>query len=193
MKKSNVVFELAPFLDVILILLFLILVQSALQVDAVQIEAQDAIVEAQASIEEAIEEFQEAFLDEIAVLEQRSADFDALQLGLEDAGVVSVSLQMMRGSDNRQILVEAMNQTEEIPLTWGARARDEAAVALNTALAESIRNIESPVVFIVFKFDSSSIFVGDHRLVSIAIHNQRLHNPQLFSAELDLRPQESEE
>ena len=181
MKKSSVVFELAPFLDVILILLFLVLVQNALRVEAVQLETQE-------TIEAAIEEFQEAFLEEMERLQQTAADFDALRLGLEEANIVSISLlRDERDRDVRQILVEATGQTRKIPLNWDALARDNAAVALNTTLAERIQKAGDGVTFIVFKFDSANIFVADHRLISIAIHNQRLHHPQLFSAELDLR------
>ena len=181
MKRSNVVVELAPFLDVILILLFLILVQSALRVEAVYVETQD-------TIEAAIEEFQEEFLEEMETLRQTAADFDALQLGLEEADIVSISLLVNeRNPDIRSILVEAAGRRREIELNWDNVARDNATLALNIALAESIQSTDSAVTFIVFKFDSMNIFVADHRLISIAIHNQRLHNPQLFSAELDLR------
>ena len=181
MKKSNVVFELAPFLDVILILLFLILVQSALRVEAVYVESQD-------NIDAAIEAFQEEFLDEMESLRQTAADFDALRLGLEEADIVSISLQVNeRNRDTRFILVEAGEQRTEIPLDWDNLARDNATMDLNTALAEKIQQAEHAVTFLVFTFDSTRIFAADHRLISIAIHNQRLHNQQLFSVELDLR------
>jgi hypothetical protein len=87
----------------------------------------------------------------------------------------------------RTILIEATGTVIEIPLTWDGLARDDASRILNTALAEQIRAANSAVTFVVFQFDSDSIFAADHQLIRLAIHNQRLHNPQMFFAEMDIR------
>ena len=187
MKRNSLTIELTPFLDVILILLFLVLVQSEGRLDIIHAEAREEMVAAQ-------EAFQEAFVEEMEALRQTALAYDVLRLGLEeDTGVISIRLVVDEGNrDIRWILVEAAEQTRQIQLNWDSFARDNASLALNTALAEGVQREGGALTFIVFQFDSANSFIADYRLISMAIHNQRLHHPHLFSAELDLRQSERE-
>ena len=182
MKKSSIIVELTPLLDVILIILFLILVQSAGRIDTVYAETREAF-------ELALEEYKAEFGDEVDYLRDANVEFNALRLGLEeDTDIIIINISSNPASrDLRTILIEATGTVIEIPLTWDGLARDDASRILNTALAEQIRAANSAVTFVVFQFDSDSIFAADHQLIRLAIHNQRLHNPQMFFAEMDIR------
>jgi len=181
MKKNSILIELTPLLDVILIMLFLILVQSAGRVDTFYEETRLAF-------EAELEAFKADYYQEMAHLRQVSADYSTLRLGLEeDTGIVLISI-VADGDDinHRWILVEADTQVAQIYLTWNAPERDNAALELNTVLAGKIQGIENSVIVVVFRYDSSAIFMSDHRLVSNAIQIQRQFN-QLVVAELDIR------
>lgn len=178
MRKNNTILDLTPFLDVILVILFLVLVQSEVRVDVIYAEAREEYTARQ-----------EAFAEEVDALRQTAADFDVLRLGLEEEpNVIAISL-LPNAEDRgiRSILVEATAQVIQIELCWDGVIRDNAAMALNIALSEGVQNADSPVTFVVFKFDSTNIFAADHRLISIAIHNLKLNHPHIFSAELNLR------
>ena len=182
MNRNGIIVELTPLLDVILIILFFILVQSAGRIDIAYADMREAF-------EEEIEAFIEEFGDEIGHLRQAYSDFDALRLGLEedtDIIIISISTNPVN-RDMRSILIEATGTVTEISLTWDRFVRDEASMSLNTVLAEQLRQAGSAVTFAVFKFDGANIFVDDYQLIRLAIHNQRLHNPQMFFAEMDLR------
>jgi len=164
MKKNSIFIELTPLLDVILIMLFLILVQSAGRVDA----------------------FYEEIRHEMEYLRRVGADYSALRLGLEeDTGIILISI-VSDGADidERWILIEADSHVTQIDLCWNALARKNAALELNMVLAYKIQNIQNSVIVVVFRYDSSSIFMSDHRLVANAIHIQRQFN--MVVAELDI-------
>jgi len=181
MKKNNILIELTPLLDVILIMLFLILVQSAGRVDAFYEETRLAF-------ESELDAFKAEHQYEMEYLRRVGADYNALRLGLEeDTGVILISIVADANDiDNRWLLVEADSQAARIDLCWNALARDNAALELNTVLAYKIQNAVNSIMVVVFRYDSSGIFMSDHRLVSNAIHIQRQFN-RLVVAELDIR------
>ena len=181
MKKNSVLIELTPLLDVILIMLFFILVQSAGRMG-------DFYEETRKTFEAELEAFKYDFVSEMDTLRGISADYEALRLGLEeDTGIILISIVSDINDNNyRSILVEANALTTTINLCWNATARDAAALELNTVLAGKIQNAGNTVTVIVFRFDSGNIFVADHRLISNAIHIQRQFN-RLVVAELDVR------
>jgi len=180
MKKNSIFIELTPLLDVILIMLFLILVQSAGRVDVFYEETRLAF-------ETELEEFKAEYYHEMEYLRRVGADYSALRLGLEeDTGIILISIVSDSADiDERWILIEADSHVTQIDLCWNALARENAALELNTVLAYKIQNIQNSVIVVVFRYDSSSIFMSDHRLVANAIHIQRQFN-QLVVAELDI-------
>ena len=177
MRRNNIFLELTPLLDVILLILFLVLVQNESRMEVIYAEAMEDFAVSQ-----------EAQADEIDDLRQTAAEFDALMLGLEEEPhVIAISLLTdPADGETRTILVEASSQSMEIALSWDGFVRDNAAMTLQTTLAEHVRNADSPVTFVVFRFDSRDIFAADHRFISIAIHNLQLNHPHVFSAELNL-------
>ena len=161
-------------------MLFLILVQSAGRVDAFYQETRQ-------TFESELDMFMAQHYDEMEYLRRVGADYSALRLGLEeDTGVILISIVSDAADiDNRWLLVEGDTQVTQIDLCWNTLARDNAALELNTILAYKIQNTTNSVIVVVFRYDSSRIFMSDHRLVTNAIHIQRQFN-QLVIAELDI-------
>ena len=188
MKKNNVLIELTPLLDVILIMLFFILVQSEGRMDTFYDEVREGFEAELAIIEADMEAFKAQHANEMDTLRGISADYEALRLGLEeDTGIILINiLSDTSDADIRWITIEADSNSTRIDLCWNAPARDAAALELNTVLASKIQAIGNTVVVVVFRFDSAGIFIADYRLVSNAIHIQRQFN-QLVVAELDIK------
>ena len=177
MKKKPILLEFTPLLDVILLMLFLVLMQSEVRVDRMYEEVQDLMDEGLATLEQ-------EFGEEMEALRQDSMELDALRFGLEeDTGVIFINLD---GAGNRRITVEADTITE-IALSWDGIARDAAARELNEVLARSMQDSDHSFSFIVFRYDSTVIFNDDRMLIRLAIHNHQIINPQVFSAEFDSR------
>jgi hypothetical protein len=180
--RNNVIIELTPLLDVILVILFLVLVQSEGRVE-------QAYTEAEESYEAEVEAFKAAYADEVERLRRTASDFDALMLGLEeDTDVILLSLvNNAANMDSRSVRVETAGEAAEVPLSWDGFARDEASAKLSSMLAGHIRQTDGGVVFIVFRYDSGAVFVADYRLVRFAAVGQRLNAGNVFFAEIDIR------
>ena len=181
MKKNNVLIELTPLLDVILIMLFFILVQSAGRMGEFYDETREAF-------EAELEAFKAEHAYEMDVLREISIDYHTLRLGLEeDTGIILIYIDTDESNNNyRSIVIEADSRTTMIGLCWNVLYRDTATLELNTVLASIIQEAGNTVMVVVFRFDSGRIFMADHRLVSNVIHIQRQFN-QLVVAELDVR------
>jgi len=188
MKKNNVLIELTPLLDVILIILFFILVQSEGRMGDFYDETREAFATELAAFEAEMEAFKAEHAQEMDALRGVSADYHALRFGLEeDTGIILISIASEANDINtRWILVEADSETTKINLCWDNFARNTAALELNTILASKIQNANNNLLVVVFRFDSTRIFASDYRLISGAIHIQRQFT-QLVVAELDTR------
>ncbi|MCL2362619.1 MAG: hypothetical protein FWC73_12510 [Defluviitaleaceae bacterium] len=188
MKKNSILIELTPLLDVILIMLFFILVQSEGRMGDFYEETREALEAEFAILEADLEAYKAEHASEMEILRGIGASYEALRLGLEeDAGIIMISIiSNETDNDMRWILVESAAQVTRIDLCWSTAARDAAALELNTVMTSKIQDMASSIVVVAFRFDSASIFAADHRLVSSAIHIQRQFN-QLIVAELDIR------
>ena len=180
MKKKPILLEFTPLLDVILLMLFLVLMQSEVRVGLMYDEAQEFIETELAALEQ-------EFGEEMDRLRQDSMELDALRFGLEeDTGVIIVNLLPSDAGGNRLISVQA-DTTTEITLNWDGVVRNSATRQLNEVLANSIRYSDHTLSFIIFQYNGRAIFNDDRELVRTALHNHRLANPQVFYTELDSR------
>ena len=188
MKKNNVLIELTPLLDVILIILFFILVQSEGRMGTFYEQTREAFAEELAVFEAELEAFKQEHAQEMDTLRRISADYDALRLGLEeDTGIIIISIVAdPYDRDLRSIVVEADSNTTIIDLCWDEPSRDRALLLLNATMSDKIQLAGNNLMVVVFRFDSANIFRADHRLVSNAIHIQRQFY-QLVVADLDVR------
>ena len=188
MKKNNVLIELTPLLDVILIMLFFILVQSEGRMGSFYEETREAFEAELAVFEADLEAFKAEHAVEMEHLRGVRDDYETLRLGLEeDTGIILISIVSSPDDHNeRSIVIEADYNITVIALCWNNTARDNAALDLGIALTEKIQGTGNSVIMIVFRFDSASIFRADYVMVGNAIHLQRQFN-QLLVAELDVR------
>ena len=186
--KKNIFIELTPLLDVILIILFFILVQSEGRMGTFYEETREALEAEFAVLEEELEAFMEAFTDEVSTLREIRADYEALRLGMaEDSGVVMITIEADASDSNqRWVVLEADSVYTRIPLSWSNIERDAARLELNSTLAEKMQGLEHIFIFVVFRFDSTRIFSADYRLVADAIQIQQQFH-QMAVAELDVR------
>jgi len=188
MKKQSILIELTPLLDVILIMLFFILVQSEGRMGDFYEETRAALESEFAVLEAGLEEYKAQHAYEMDRLRGMGESYAALRLGLEeDTGFVMVSI--ISDSDDindRWVLVETDLYSTRIDLCWNNVARDAALVELNTILSNIIQHTGNGIVVLAFRFDSAAIFAADHRLVTNAIHIQRQFNDMVIVVDMRL-------
>jgi len=190
-RKKNILVELTPLLDVILLILFLVLLQSQGLMETLYADTQEAL-EAQlayysAAFAAEVEEMRRELGEDFVEFEQRANELNALLSGLTDDTTTVVISIIASPTDSyvRHILVESGAGITYIPLSSDSLVRNAATLALSTALVES--NTGGAVTFIVFKLDRGRTFTTDYALVRNAIINHQLHVSQVFSAVLDIR------
>ncbi|MCL2527473.1 MAG: hypothetical protein FWE42_03560 [Defluviitaleaceae bacterium] len=188
MKKSNIIIELTPLLDVILIMLFFILVQSEGRMGDFYEDTRAALESEFAVLEAGLEEYKAQHAQEMGILRDISEDYAALRLGLADnTGLIMVSIASDANDSNiRSVLIETDLYNTAIELCWNNLARESAALELNTTLSGLIHEMNNTIVILVFRFDSREIFAADHRLITNAIHIQRQFFNEMVIA-IDMR------
>jgi len=184
MKKNGILIELTPLLDVILIMLFLVLVQSQWRVDVQYEEGREAM-------ETELALFKAQFEDEMARMRDATDQLESLVDGLESANAVVLGLVHDDEDFNqRWITIDSEGITERIflPSDRYREGREQAILEFNAILAHIIQSTDGGATFIIFRYDSMNIFYIDRGLLRMQINIQRLHNPLVFFAEVDLRP-----
>jgi len=176
--------------------MFLILIQSEGRVETAYVETRETfeteLAAAQAELDAAMSEFEAYHYEqfgELYSLRQQVSEFNELLLGMdEDAGIIMVNLVANPNNINtRHVTIESPSHTARTDLSWDTLLRNQASFDISNILAEQLRNMENSVAFIVLRYDGTATFVDDLRLIQLAIHNQRLHNPNVFTITLDLR------
>lgn len=179
MKKRQILIELTPLLDVILIIVFVMLVQSKTQVRAAETGRTDAESSAavlQTELESTKTALEDALRRErtLGVVDERSA-------------IVTVSVQE---TDPHRILIEAENGTATYVSLDSGRI-DTAQQRFLTSLRQTIEAVGKESAFVVFQYDRNVIYNSEYELVSRAVLELK---PELARsgiyinyAELDLR------
>jgi len=190
-KKQHILVELTPLLDVIMLILFLVLVQSQGIMDTIYADTQETLearLEYYAQAFEArVEDMHRELGEEFVFLQERSQEFDFLQLGLlaEDTTAIIVNIVSQPFNVNeRFISVQTPTEHVEIPLNWDGIVRDMASTMLNTTFAQAAG--DSAITFVIFQIDGLRVFEADYLLVRSAINNQRLHIPHFYSVVMNM-------
>jgi len=172
-KKRNIIVELTPLLDIILILLFFILVQNARQVQTAYYDMRD--------------ELEARYGEELAELRDTAEDYNELRIGLEeDATVVVVSIAPVDDEMAvRAITIEADGETAVVSLNGTLTAAQQSQMSLTFSEHLAAMLGDSPVAFIVFRFDSTRTYNTDRAFIIAAIDIQRLGQPNRFMVEID--------
>ena len=183
MKTRGVFVELTSLLDVILIMMFLILFQTEEQVNIAYSDAKEEFATE-------IETLKEEVSENVAEKEKLSSELEALKFGLdENSYFIIISLQAPGVNRNiRTAIVEAHDKsTERIDLVWDKDVRNNTFNRLGDLLSARINESDAQIIFIVFKFDSTDIYEDDHKMIKLAIQRQKLYNPHVYTAEIDLK------
>ena len=171
--------ELTSLLDVIMIVMFLILMQSRNQVNT----ANMAATESSAAKEE--------MASEMAALKAENESLKRLTNGraAADANSDVISISLQSGENGREILLESTPEgsasaadTESISLTWDNR--NYASNALYAALSRRIHESTAQVVFLIFEYDRNDIYQSDYTLIMDAIQRQK-QDPRVYTVEYD--------
>jgi len=201
-RKQHILVELTPLLDVIMLILFLVLVQSQGIMDTIYADTQETLearleyyaqtLESRLeyysqAFEASVEEMHRELGEEFILLQQRSQEFDLLQLGLltEDTTAIIVTIVSQPLNVNeRHISVQTPTGVVEIPLNWDGIVREMASTMLNSTFAQAAG--DSVATFVIFQIDGLRVFEADYHLVRSAINNQRLHIPHFYSVVMNI-------
>jgi len=200
MSKRGILIELTPLLDVIMIVMFLILVQSETRVDTLHAETQEAfaadLAAARASYDTAIADFEAYHLAQFAELDNLRGQVDELQgllLALdEDAGIITLRhYSTFDDLMTRHIIIESPGNSARVDIVGNLQtnlnARDEATRELSAAITTQFSTMENEAAFILFIFDGNMALANDLDIIRLVMHNLRLHHGNVFSMEIDLR------
>lgn len=183
MRNRGIFVELTSLLDVILIIMFLILMQS-------EERANMAYSEAKEEFAMELEALKEEVNENVAEKEEVTAELEALKIGLEgDSYFILINLQATgKDRNHRTVLVESGGKaTEQIELIWDKNVRNDTFNALDDLLSTTISESDAQMIFIVFKFNSKDIYEDDHKMIKLAIQRQKHYNTHVYTAEIDLK------
>ena len=188
MRRNNVLIELTPLLDVILIMLFFILVQSEGRMGDFYEDTRQALQYEFAHREAELDAFMQEHAEEMEMLRRDRESYKALVLNLQE-GADFVMLSIVSDPEDpniRTIMIEADSGISRIDLDWNQVARDAAAQELNTTLTRKIQGSDG-ITVLVFRFDSATIFNRDHVMITNAINLQQqfFDHDQLVIIRLD--------
>ena len=154
MKKRQILVELTPLLDVILIMLFVLLVFSKTQVDESVSAAEQAQRES-ASLQEELALTQDA----LHTLERHERTLDVVD---EQSLLLTVSLD---DGPVRRIRIESEDGIETYLALDSGRSK-EAASRLHDLLRDRIDVWENESIFLVFQYDRNTIYHSEYELIS---------------------------
>ena len=161
MKKRQIFIELTPLLDVILIMLFVLLVQSRAQVTA----SAEAVTEAEAAVvqaERATAALQNKLDETRGLLEE--AQRRERTLGVVEERSIVVTVSIVGGAVRRVLAEDAAGNAVYVSL-GGARIGD-ASERLHAVLRDLILASGDESAFIVFQYDRNAVYHAEYDLVS---------------------------
>lgn len=168
-RPRQIVTDLTPLLDVILILLFLILSQTNLRTADMQSEldsAKESLEQAQSSLTQA-ENVIEGF-----------KDYD------ENTLVITISITESSDDGQRTLYAADKNGTSGITYGWDNLLYGENA--LKNELESRFKAAEGKVIFISFVYDSAKIYRRDYELVLSVLDKLQSANGNVYASYKDL-------
>lgn len=156
MKKRQIILELTPLLDVILILLFAVLIQSRLKVAASSDQVRETKSE-QALVEQELNETKK----ELARIKNRQISLGVVE---ENSLILTMTVD---ASGVHRVLIDTDEESQYVSLE---EARlDTASERIYTALKDTIEASGKNTVFLVFQYDRDVIYHQEYELVSEAV------------------------
>lgn len=156
-RRQNVIIELTPLLDVIMIMLFLIMTRSS-DAAAKQMEQADKDVKTYEQQAEEAKAENEILVTENAELKGKLASIESFE---EFATIISVTVVMGEGGE-RTIVVNCGDKDEYISYNWDNTRFGENSLK---ATLNKLTNGEGPK-FISFTYDETKIYNVDYEMIS---------------------------
>lgn len=157
MRKRQILVELTPLLDVILIMLFVLLVQSKTQVETAEVTRAEAESDA-AVMRVELENAKNAL--EAAERRERT-------LGVVDERSAVITVSVVESSP-RRILVESEGG-DLVYVSLDSGRIDSARDRLIRALSDSITAAGRESAFVVFQYDRNEIYNSEYELISRSV------------------------
>ncbi len=168
-RPRQIVTDLTPLLDVILILLFLILSQTNMHTADMQSEldsAKESLEQAQSSLEQA--------QNVISGLEE----YD------ENTLVITISITASSGDGQRTLYAADKNGTSGITYGWDNLLYGENA--LKNELENRLKAADGKIIFISFVYDSAEIYRRDYELVLSVLDKLQSSHENVYTSYKDL-------
>jgi hypothetical protein len=175
--KRGIIIELTALLDIVMNLMFLFLVKTTQQMDAVQAQSQSDAA-ANAALSQQVEELSQ----ENTKLLRKANSYLVFE-----QNCFILTLSIAGGQAARTVTVESdINPASKITLTW-----DNGQYAKNLLRAEISQKIKDAFlknrqfVFIIFQYERDSIYQSDYELIDSVIQEQKVYD-NVYFAEYDI-------
>lgn len=181
MRNRGINIELTALLDVILIMFFILLVQSGSQVETARESAEE-----QAAAVAALEGELAALQDRADGLELRNRDLERYKLSgdlvQDHSYLIMISIQSR--DEDQEIYVEG-EEREPVGISLGEDPR-YVANRLRATLKGQMTDRAEPAAFVVFSYDSELIYQSDYALIR-RIMLEMQDDPNVYLIEQDTR------
>lgn len=176
-QRKQIALELTPLLDVILTILFMVLISITQQAQTAQADAQKALEDATSKIEMAEKR--------LTQLNQESISMELLQ---ENCKVVTVTAYNNDSDDGsrRITIAEGKNTPYEIEYGWSALTFAKNAFKQTITKDYLTLNADEQIIFIVFQYDSKSIYNYDYTFINSVLTEINTNNPHIYLAYYDI-------
>lgn len=171
MRKRDIPIELTSLLDVILIILFVLLMQAETQTGA----AQEVSRQAEAEVQNAQAEIQALKMERDSLLVKiGEMEREGITIGLveENSFIVTLSIQDL---NTRTLLVEVWDG-ETTHILVDTNDYGYTAKKLYSTIRSSIQAQKKETVFVVFQYDSNTIYQSEYILVSNVVRQLKQEN-----------------
>lgn len=158
MKKRQIILELTPLLDVILIMLFVLLVQSTRSVEASESARKEGLRQ-----EEALTKEVNDLKKELSQIKNRQ-----ISLGTIEENSLILTMTVEQGTVSR-VAVDLEGELFYMNLTEEEISKASQKVA--NALLDRITATGQKTVFLVFQYDRTRIYHQDYEIITGAITN----------------------
>ena len=154
MKKRQIILELTPLLDVILILLFAVLIQSRLKVAASSDEIRETKSQ-QALVEKELNETKK----ELARVKNRQ-----ISLGVVEENSLIITMTVDASSVHR-VQLDVEGETVYVNLTEDKNISEK----IFTTLQDTIQSFQKESIFLVFQYDRTKIYHQEYEAITQAV------------------------
>ncbi len=175
--RKQIALELTPLLDVILTILFMVLISITQQAQTAQADAEKALEEANHKIELAEKK--------LTQINQSAISLELLQ---DNCKVVTVTAYNNEADDGGRRITIAENKDEpyEIEYNWDSLTFAKNSFKQTLSNDYLTLNEDEQIIFIVFQYDSKSIYNYDYTFINSVLTEINTNNSHIYLAYYDM-------